>query len=71
MVQIRAEWGKIVRPNGEHCAFQNNHRGFLARYVLWNPVTRNASFKEVNEPLILLGEFDSLEDAIKKVMKSC
>lgn len=71
MPKITAEW-KVVKSTtmlNTLIASPTDDRT-IARYVLWNSQTKIGSFKEKGQPLILLGEFDSINDVIKKVMKS-
>lgn len=69
MPRIKAEWAVFKRPNGELVA-KPSADVVLKRYVMWNPITKVAMFKELMEPPVVLGTFDDIQDAIKKVMKS-
>lgn len=70
---MRARWVKIRRLSNpdEFVAqpAQDHQGGKLSRYILWNEKTHAASFKEVGEPLLLIGHFDTIEKAITHVMR--
>lgn len=64
---MKTEWQVFPRPDGSLVAKPREDLK-LKRYVLFFP-NKSAAFKEVGEPMVFLGTFDTIEDAIRKVMK--
>lgn len=64
----RVEWQVKVKPDGEYMAVPGNERP-IRHYLLWDPKTKSARWKEQNQELVFLGLFNSINDALRGAAK--